>query len=209
MRQIPWIIFKGTLKIVPTQRALLIGTMPFVALQQLFKPALRNRLFSGLSGGTDGRVIKGGQKVCRNFFLALPFDSCFCCPSVTGREVLNWRVEGWKRCSGFFGQTGICLLECGIGPLKFKCLICMSSLCLKHSWISIEPWTSPWAWYSSEQRFQPFPGGNLQQHRCIIAAFNLCLIIIFHSEEMFLHNCMLHYQNHTINVSQEYSRDYR
>ena len=93
MRQTPWIIFKGTLKIVPTQRVLLIGTMPFVALQQLFKPALRNRLFSGLSGGTDGRVIKGGQKVCRNFFLALPFDSCFCCPSVTGREVLN---EGWK-----------------------------------------------------------------------------------------------------------------
>lgn len=34
--------------------------------------------------------------------------------------------------------------------------------------------------------------------RCMIAAFDLCLIIIFHSEEMFLYNRMLHYGSHTM-----------
>lgn len=83
-------------------------------------------VFSELYGGTVG--LQAVKRCAANFFLALPFDSCFCCPSVTGRQVLNCgRVEEMQQ---IFWTTGLCLLECGIGFWISKCLMCMCSLCL-------------------------------------------------------------------------------
>ena len=116
--------------------------------QQLFHPICSATVFLNCGEMAGLKAVKR----CAATFLALPFDSCFCCPSVTGREVLNWRVEEMQL---VFGQTGICLLSVALGPWNSSAWFVCGHFVLTFMNL-IEPWTSPWAWYLSEQRFHHF-----------------------------------------------------